>query len=897
MSRITFFILLIVFFLFPTLGWASTLEILEGKEIFSPLSDGYLVELRENTSPDQFFHLIKGTPLLTNSLSQTISRRISLEWRNDKRVEAIEKLNRLQRIVVVGGVDAAQLRDWVRLNPKVSSKFIKSLEPNLVLRPFFQPNDPYLNQSTIFTDGTRDAYSIPNLNLNGTSGAWKKTQGSPNVVIAVVDTGVDKTHPDLSSNIWTNPGEIPGNGIDDDQNGYVDDVSGWDFANDLNDSDDDNGHGTHVAGLIAAVANNAIGIPGVCPNCRVFGVKVLRGSGSGSIAWIVQGILYAVGEGADVINMSLGAKGFSQTLQDSIDFAFNMDTVVVVAAGNSSDAAEFFTPAGIRRAVTIAAADPKKNNASFSNYGLAIDVAAPGGGDSGNIVSSQCQSRYNVISLLAANAGFPSDPRIAPCILGTSFVRLAGTSMASPNAAGVAGLIRSLNPTFNADQVAAAMKFGGDNIGDFDLFQGHGHLDGVRALKNSTIADVRFKNPSLIPPKFEKSALFEGIIKNPSSKWGLSYRPITSENFLLIAENFPLRTDGSFSFSWNFPPDMADGEFFARLESGDATDYGVLRKGPTFFTETNAGYFTPGSAYSSVVLDVDKDGDRDIVQANIAGVSASGLEPQQNFIFIGDGLGGFKDETATRMPVLLDFTTSILTGDFNRDGYVDLFHVNFNLTGGIPHFILLNDGKGKFVQGGSISFSGFMCGYEGDVGDVDKDGDLDIILGGSCLGGNILLLNDGLANFVDASQSAGFGVGADNYYGGKFVDVNKDGYLDAVFNTTGPGGMVLLLNNKNLTFTDISNRLPTKGPGGFQVAVADLDLDGYPDLYGGRGRLYMNQGKSNPGWFTYSLLNERNAAGVDYLTSYEFGDLDRDRDSDFVGFGGNYIPGTSSISN
>ncbi|OGQ35586.1 MAG: hypothetical protein A3F16_04390 [Deltaproteobacteria bacterium RIFCSPHIGHO2_12_FULL_43_9] len=882
-GRLKLFIVL-SFFLIAATAHGAIYSILESNGKVP--ADGLLVELKSGVDVQSFSRNFNGRPLISNGLKNYFYKKGI-------------KPGRLERIVVVKGRGEKLLQD-LRVNESEEYKaLISHVEPNLILTTQYLPNDTFLNQSTIFTDGMADAYSSFNMNLTGPSGAWEITQGSPGVLVAVVDTGVDKTHPDLSMNIWTNSGEIPGNGIDDDGNGFVDDVSGWDFATRDNNSDDDNGHGTHVAGLIAAKDNNTIGIAGGCPSCRVVGVKVLSGLGFGTIAGIVEGILYTVSLQADVINMSLGASGYSKVLEDTVNFAFDNDVVVVVAAGNSSDLAAFYSPAGVRRAVTIAAAAPNKVNASFSNYGLAIDIAAPGGGLSPNLLPGLRDPIYNVISLLAANARYRTDPRTMPWIIGTDYIRLAGTSMASPNAAGVAGLVRSQFPMLNADQAAAAMKLGGEHNFNFELSQGHGHLDAAKAMSDGSLYDVRITRPTLIPMKNDKKVTFEGFIMvNSPTLVTLSYRPLSdfSAPFTVIAQNFPINADGAFSYTWTFPPGLSDGDYIFRLQAGNSTDFGVFRKGPVFFTETDPSQFTPGSAYTSAVFDVDGDGDRDIIQGNIANIVGSSLAPAQNNIYIGDGLGNFSDRTLGLLPDLRGFTTSLLTGDFNKDGSIDLFVVNFNLSGGVPHFVLLNDRHGKFTRGGSITFEGAMCGFDGDIGDVDKDGDLDVILAGSCSGGNILLLNDGQAHFVDATARAGFNVGSGMYYGGKLVDVDNDNDLDAIFNTTGSGGALLLINNGNLTFRDASNQLGIRDRGYMLLTVADINKDGYHDFYAGRGLLYINQGRANPGWFTLNRVDEKSAFGVDLLMSYQFGDIDRDGDSDLVGFGGDLMPGTTTIS-
>jgi subtilisin family serine protease len=256
-------------------------------------------------------------------------------------------------------------------------------QPNFIRTAQATPDDPFFTsqwglhntgQSITGNRGTRDAdIDAPE--------AWNSETGSASTVVAVVDTGVDYTHDDLQDNLWSNPDETPGNGIDDDGNGEVDDVRGWDFVNSDNSPLDEFGHGTHVAGTIGAEGNNGIGTTGVAWDVSLMPVRVLDAQGFGTEADVVAGFVYAAREGAEVVNASLSGPGTSPALSDAV--ASNPGTLYVVAAGNDTRSVDIFPrfPCNISapNLICVAASDQRDDLASFSNYGRSsVDLAAPG---------------------------------------------------------------------------------------------------------------------------------------------------------------------------------------------------------------------------------------------------------------------------------------------------------------------------------------------------------------------------------------------------------------------------------------------------------------------------------------------------------------------------------------
>ncbi|MDJ0509055.1 MAG: S8 family serine peptidase [Crocosphaera sp.] len=256
---------------------------------------------------------------------------------------------------------------------------------------------------------------------------WNAGYTGEGVVVAVLDTGVDRNHNDLKDNIWKNTGEIAGNGIDDDENGFVDDVYGWNFASDHNDTLDVHSHGTHVAGTIAGIKND-FGVTGIAYDAQIMPVKVLGDDGSGSYEGVAQGIRYAADNGADVINMSLGGSYDSDAVRLAVEYAANKGVIVVSAAGNDSDTttmghypAAYATEWGL----AVGAVDDNNNMAYFSNHVGETKlsyITAPG---------------VDVLSTTPNN----------------SYDSYSGTSMAAPHVAGVIALMLEANPYLTDAQV------------------------------------------------------------------------------------------------------------------------------------------------------------------------------------------------------------------------------------------------------------------------------------------------------------------------------------------------------------------------------------------------------------------------------------------------------------
>jgi subtilisin family serine protease len=259
---------------------------------------------------------------------------------------------------------------------------VEFAEPNYLLRPQTRPDDPFFTQQWGL-DNSGQTIS----GFIGSAGAdidavraWELMTSGTGALVAVVDTGCNITHPDLASNIWTNTGEVPGNGVDDDSNGYVDDCHGWDFADGDNLPQDATGHGTHVAGIIAATQDNGMGISGAGGPARIMPLRFMNAFDSGTVADALRAIEYAVANGARIINCSWGSSGYSASLHGII--ASSSALFVCAAGNNGSDNDQVgFYPASynLPNVISVAAGDQMDELTWFSNYGLEkVHVAAPG---------------------------------------------------------------------------------------------------------------------------------------------------------------------------------------------------------------------------------------------------------------------------------------------------------------------------------------------------------------------------------------------------------------------------------------------------------------------------------------------------------------------------------------
>jgi len=309
---------------------------------------------------------------------------------------------------------------------------VEFVEPNYIRKLFLIPNDPFFSQQWGLNNtgqSIRGKIGTPDADIDAIE-AWDITTGSSDIVVAVIDTGVDYNHPDLSQNIWINTGEIPNNGVDDDNNGYIDDYYGYNFVDENGNPMDDVGHGTHVAGIIGAIGNNGIGVSGVNWKCKIMPLKA--GSSYGFLlSDIIEAIEYVImmkekGVNIVAINASYGGYYYSDVERLAIDTAGKSGIVFVAASGNDSNNNDI-TPVypasyDCSNIISVAATDQDDNLANFSNYGInTVDLGAPGV----SILSTVPNNTYNYYD---------------------------GTSMAAPFVTGAVAIVSSFFPGYNVSQ-------------------------------------------------------------------------------------------------------------------------------------------------------------------------------------------------------------------------------------------------------------------------------------------------------------------------------------------------------------------------------------------------------------------------------------------------------------
>ena len=798
----------------------------------------------------------------------------------------IPDLSNVYKLTFFKGVDVREIVEEYKKDPNVEYVQLNYAAYTMTT----MPNDPDYSLQ----------WALPKIEADE---AWDIKKGSSEVVIAVIDTGLDYSHIDLADNMWENTDEIPDNGGDDDRNGYIDDVRGWDFSDGDNDPMDDNGHGTYCSGIISAVTDNGIGIAGVSWYSKIMGIKGLDADGVGYTVNLAKCIKYAADNGADVIYNGWGIKDClpSQPLiEDAIRYAHNVGCVVVFPAGNYNDDVIYRSPANMAEVITVAATDQNDKKASFSDYGSLVDVSAPG---------------VDILSLWRND----------------DYSQGSGTSASASYVAGVAALILSKNPSWSNDEVERCLCSATDNIDflnpDYDGLLGIGRINAYKAVTMTPQPKIIFQSYIIDD---NEGGDGNGQV-GPTETVKLT---ITLKNIWLDATNVSVSltttdpyvtiTSGNANFgdiAMDSTGDNSSDPFIFSVSEDCPLHHNiVLQLSITAINYSDVDYFTiPIEIFSyhegwpvtcgwtpyweqissPILSDIDEDGDNEVLFGEMSHL----------YVFNSDGSLVFKYRLDTPADSGLTRSTPAV-GDIDGDGDLEIviagnqrffaFHHDGTVVDGWPIDTMVgtsydpessgpvladldDDGDLEIIAG---SMNGNMYVWQGDgsdfpgwpktlggyvtfvvsypaVADIDKDGDLEIITGVS---------NDSkvYAWHSNGTLVDGWPVSVDNltFCSTVIGDINGDGNLEIMVSTIG---------GKTYAFDKDGNVLPgwPFAAGGNALSLGDIDADGLPELvFGAHSKVYALNGDGSlvSGW----------PIEMDVWGSPALADVDGDKDIDVV---------------
>ncbi|CAG0965823.1 Thermophilic serine proteinase [Methanosarcinales archaeon] len=797
----------------------------------------------------------------------------------------------------------------------------ENVEPDYFINVLLTPNDPYFASSGSWNQSYPDLWGIRKIN---SSYAWDQTTGLPSVIVANIDTGVDRNHDDLKGNMWVNYAEIPENGIDDDKNGYVDDYYGWDWVNNDNDPMDDNGHGTHTAGTISATGNNGIGVVGVNWNSRIMTLKFLNSGGSGYLSDAVKAMQYAADNGARVSSNSWGSSGTSTMLDEAIQYEHDSGMVVVVAAGNSNSDARDFTPASADLAITVAASDYTDARASFSNWGQKIDVAAPG---------------VNILSTRASINPMCTAART----VGTNYCLVSGTSMATPHVAGLAALILAKDPSLTNEEVRQIIRTGAIDLGtpgkDRDF--GYGRID----AGSISLSDIKPLSPIITSPRsrtvvYGQSLEIKGGITGPDfdiyilqagsgrdpAVWIPLYNSTTQvTNGTLAVVDTTQVPDGQYIFRLtaidkdgksyqfqihdievdNFDADISFPVALVSQGNVDVTGTAKTKNGLPFSHYTlEWGIGSSPNSYSTEGIALMNNGLQPVSGGELAEWNTSGLTPGQVYTL---RLSVTSDSGITSLnPIAVTLDKDLVKGWpklINRGTRCAICEatptvVDLDNDGAGEVIITSPDNKIYVFRKDGTDFPGFPVSvitdefftWPANVADLDNDSYKEIVAASVTSAGTskvYILRSNG--TFYPGWPQPVHVIGQQSGDGTPTItDLNGDGRKDLVIIDPYNKKMhAYQLDGTELAgFPKILPLSDLEYPGA--PSITDLDNDGVPEIaYGLKNKFYLfdNQGNVIPGWPFVAPVYNGNI--INFRSSAASGDIDGDGYLEIVAIGHN----------
>ncbi len=600
--------------------------------------------------------------------------------------------------------------------------------------------------------------------------AWDAANESPGIVIAILDSGVQTQHPDLKDNIWINEREISDNKIDDDKNGFIDDINGWDFVNNSADpspkfkegfTEAGIQHGTVVAGIAAASGNNAAGIAGITWKAKIMPLKILDDKGEGSTSNVIKGIDYAIANGADIINFSFVGFGYSKSLDEAVKRAYDAGVIMVAAAGNDQDGGDGYsldsTPMypvcydgnGENRVIGVAATDTLDQKASFSSHGFkCVDIAAPGLG----IFSTVVYSPTNRIGDKPFNKYYDG--------------YWAGTSMATPIVSAALALTEAINPSLSRNQAVDIILNTADNINKLNpnyLNQlGKGRINLLSAVKSASES---------LNDKYTK------LVLSPLSGYK-SYVKITDENGKINGEEF-LSYGESFKGGANIGSGDIDGDGIEEIITGAGQGGGPHIRIFDASGKVKGQFFAYASNFRGGVnvaaCDMDDDGASEIITGagqgggpHIRIFDASGKVKGQFFAYASNFRGG----------------VNVACGDIDGDGANEI--ITGPGQGGGPHIRIFKptgEVEGQFFAFDSSFRGGVRIAVANVVDEVKSKSEI-IAVPGQGYKPQVKIFDN------KSTLLSQFSAYNENFSGGMKVaagDINNDG-LAEIITGAGQGG-------------------------------------------------------------------------------------------------------------